>query len=505
MDKAMTTNGRILHANHANKGVPYLCACCGSDVILAAGEKNRKHFRHKDAINQHEVLFCENYVKQLGNDIDEALNLYEEELQLRSQVRLELACISEVWKLHLRLPIIKPEFHAIIDRERLYFLIRCEEERHEVSSVHLHGLTGASYKIPIRIRDSYSITVNNPALEKMLKIQISGTHRPFQGNPLLFKFIQGCLLHIPHSRVILSGRFMILSPYKLTFPSELTRLHEQELEGYILYDCQMPNEISSNLLDWFARVLRINVLQAVSHLDLLAPVTFRLSQGMTEVSTDSVTLQITHSGVKPVINWIAIVEPDGQRQVISQRECTMTVRLTHQGPYSIYFLNQRGERFEVQHVPEIVHKSENPLWVTINDKQALFDSMVSASRQFLLSANCSLTVYLADGTSDTLNRPSGRYFDQITRLYIPFVWSVNFQTEMSSASDTILPLLLQQLEQRARYLEVYLGMRRFQQLSQYISHSAFTDKNRLLLLLNMRRGFVPFNSLSLIHQMEESL
>jgi|GEM_PF-4330472 len=502
MEKAMTNSGRIIHATFATKGVPYLCACCGGDVIFAAGEINRWYFRHRDAKARREVLLCEKYVSQLGNDIEDTQNLYESELDLRSHVRLEIVHIDQEWKLHLRFPSISPEFHEIIDQEQLYFKIYCKEELHEVSSIHLQGLTGTNYKLPVRIRDRYTLTTDNPILVKKLKIQINGTFQPFKGIPLLFKFIQGCLLHVPYSSAILGGRFMILSPYNLLFPTELTNLHSEKLEEYILYDCYMPDKVSSNLMEWFSRTLRIKLFPSTSHIDLLTPTTFRLSLGLVEVSTDSVSLLLTHLGAKPTINWISIIDPNGQRKIICQKGDILKLQLLQQGTYSIDLLNLRGERFEVRRVPTVLHKLTNPLSVTINGKQVLFND-VTASGRVLVSANCSLTFYSADGASGKIIKPSDRHLDNLERLHIPFIWSVVFLVKRIFTMDTTLSLLLQQLEQRGKYREVYLGPKEFQQLNQYIHHSTFKNKNRLLMLLNMRRGFVPLNILSLLRQMEE--
>ena len=144
MDKAMTLDGRLIHARRAFKGSPYRCPSCGSDVILALGKVNKDHFRHRSAKTRQEVLRCENYVSQLGIEIEDSGDIYENEMQIRSQMRLKLAANDGVWKLYLRFPMIKTEFHSIIDREQLYFKVSCEEEQHEFSSIHLLSFTAAT-------------------------------------------------------------------------------------------------------------------------------------------------------------------------------------------------------------------------------------------------------------------------------------------------------------------------------------------------------------------------
>ena len=498
MELAMTSDGQRIHARFAVKGVPYWCLNCGSDVIFARGEKNRPHFRHPSAKKRHEVLQCENYVSNFSKDMD-YLKINENELQTRSQVRLELCNDDGKWNLYLRFPVIKSDFHSLIDREQLYFQVCCVEEEHEFNSIHLLGFDGA-YKIPVRVRDAYTISVSNPDIERRLQLKISGVYQPFEGKTLLFKFLQGSLLHVPYQNVMLNGRFFILSKSMLEFPQELIQIQMHKMEDYVLYDLQIPDEVSPFLIDWFSRVLKINLVSATSHLDLLEPSVFRLNNGLTEVKEDSVKLLLTFKGSKPNVNWITVIDPDGKRQVIHKSERIIEVSLPKLGLYVIYLINQRGEMFEVRRVPNIVHGTCKPLVVVANNQQLMFSETTFSEQRIRLTANCPVTVYPTDGKPYALERPDNVELDRVARVHVPFVWSVKRQAPTSDAPETIMSLMLELLERRSKFKDVYLGMPRFRQLCQLISSTSYPQKNRLLLLLNMRRGFVPASILPILQR-----
>lgn len=499
MEWAMTVQGERIHANTAVKGIPYFCLNCGSDVIFARGEKYRPYFRHLNAKNHHEVLQCENYCSRFGMIIDDYVKMNESELQTRSQVRLELCKIDKEWKLYLRFPVIKPEFHAVIDREQLYFKVKCEEEEQEFSSLRLLGFDDA-YKMPVSIRDTYTITVSNPSLEEQLQLKISGIYKPFQRKTLLFKFLQGCLLHIPYQNVMLNGRFFLLTKIPLSFPSELIQNQMHKLEDYLLYDLQMPEKMSRNLRDWFSRILKINLLTATCHLDLLEPNSFRLLHGLVEVTNDSATILLTCNGSKPDVNWIMIIDPYGRRQVIQRNEQIFQVSLPNLGLYVVYLLNQRGEMFEIRRVPNIVHETCNPLVVAVNGKQRLFSETTFSDRRIRLTSNCPVTIYSLEGKPCSLKPTEDLELDGVTRVHVPYVWSIKRQ--MPTCNE--LPIMLKLLESRSKFKEVYVGMPRFHRLCQLISSTSYPQKSRLLLLLNMRRGFVPSSILPILQRMEES-
>jgi hypothetical protein len=497
MDMAMTIDGRSVFASSARKGVRYFCLNCGNEAIFARGEINRPHFRHKDAKNKREVLQCEYYVSNYSNY--ENAKIYDNEFLTRCRVRLELCEDDGKWGLYLRFPVIKPEFHALVDRHHLHFQIRCEEEDRQFSSSNLLGFQSA-YKIPVRIRNAYTISVSEPKIEERLQLKISGIYRPFENSVLLFKFVQGSLLHVPYRNVILSGRFFVLTKKALKIPEELRLIGRQKIEDWVLHELLMPDKLSDSLKDWFSRELRINLLTAAAHLDLVQPNVFRFNNGLVEVTGKSVELLITHNGISPQVTMIHVIDPYGRQNRISTKERLFRIDLALPGLYSIYFANQHGEMLELNCVSHLQQEACQPLFVEANGEQILFSERELTSREITLTANCPVTVYLKKGKPSVLKRPNQVNLVQVERIHLPFFWSIRFREEVAPTINDVVPRLLEMLEQRAKYHEVYLGSRRFRDLREMVAKSSHPRKNRLILLLNMKPNVVPRGLLTILQK-----
>lgn len=498
MEWAMTSEGEQIRADQAVKGIPYFCLNCGTEVFLARGEKYRPHYRHYHARNSQEVLQCEYYCSHIMDKVD-SFKVNESELDARTQVRLELCQEDGEWKPFLRFPVIPPKYHRVIDREQLYFNVRCVEEEHEFSSLCLLGLIDV-YKMSVQIRDTYTITVSHPMLEERFQIKISGSYKPFQSKILLFKFIQGSLLHIPYRNVMLNERFFILTKIPLNFPSELHPRRVQQLDEYELYELQMPEKIDPQLIHWFSQVLNVNLIPAECHLDLLEPVSFRMIHGLVEVSSDEVKLLLTCKGTKPKVSWIKVITPVGEPKIILLNERTLRLSLPSMGLYTVYPLNQRGGMLEIRRIQKIVHESCNSLIVSIDDQQRLFTETTFSRPRIRLTSNCPVMIYPSKGKPYRIKSSRDLELNDVRRLHVPSLWSFKQQVQLEQELSTILKII----KHRARFKEVYVGMERFHQLCQFISNTTYRQKNRLLLLLNMKRGFVPSIILSMLHGMEES-
>mgnify|MGYP001389441069 CR=1 FL=1 len=500
MDLAKTIDGQEVYATEAKKGIPYFCLHCDSHVILARGEINRPHFRHPSAKTHKEVLECENYVSNYIKNIKiENVNIHENEIKTRSSLRLELCNDNGKWNLYMRFPIIKSEFHSLIDKKHLYFQIHCEEENHQFSSANLLGFLGA-YKIPIRIREFYTITVSDPNIERNLNLTISGVYRPFDNKVLLFKFIHGSLLHVPYQNVILSGRFFVLTKINLLIPKELLEIDRQKLDDYMLYELQLPDKISSSLIDWFSRTLNINLLPATSHLDLIYPNEFRLANGLLEIKDNAVKLLISHNGTAPNENYLKVVGPDGKSNIIRTSERLIDITLDKYGFYYIYLINQYGEMYEIHRVSNLRHEVCKPLVAEINGQQLMFSETIITNQKMRLTANCRLTVFPTRGTPYKLDNPSNFEIADIERLHVPFVWSIKSQLRETNATETMMTEILKLIEKRSKYREVYIGAKRFRLLRDLIVKSSYPNKVRLLVHLNMKPGFVPSSIIKILQK-----
>lgn len=498
MDLAMTKDGYEIQAVIAVRGIPYFCLNCGSDLILARGKKNRPHFRHHSAKKRQEVLLCENYIKNQVNRKVTNSKIHEDELQTRSKVRLELCVNNGLWNLYLRFPTIDSKFHSLINRDDLYFQIYCEEDGHQFSSTNLLGLQGG-HKVPVRIRNQYTVNVSDPILESQLQLNISGIYQPFENEYLLFKFIQGSLVHIPYKNVILNDRFFILTKKKLEFPKELNLIGTQKIEDYVLYELNMPNKDSPLLIDWFSRILKINVVSAKVHLDLVHPNVFRFSNGLIEVKDEKITVLITHKGSAPIVNWISIIGPDGEKNVFYTKERTIDIKLGQLGLYSIIILNQRGEMFEVRRSKNLHLTECKPLVLEENGRQMIFSQTEFNKHKLKISTNFTAIIYPNKGSPYELKRTSNIELSQVVRIHIPYIWSVKHHTV--DEMEIIIPEMIKLLKKRSKYSEVYLGARRFQQMRDWVAKSSSPQKKHLLSLLNMRIGYVPSGVIDLLNEL----
>lgn len=507
MQVAMTRNGERVFAENAIKNIVYRCINCRSEVFLARGEKNRPHFRHFSAKNRQEVLECEYYSRRFIQGSD-PLKVHKSELDARMQVRLELCNVDGEWKPYLRFPVIHSKFHSVIDREQLYFQVKCIEENLEFSSVRLLGLTGV-YRLPVHIRQSYTI-VGNPLLEERFGIKISGVYKPFEKETLLFKFIHGDLLHIPYQNVMLNGRFFLLSKIPLLFPPEIRWKTIQQLGVYNLYELQITENVSSQVIDWFSNELHINLIPLECHLDLLEPVFFRMNRGIVEVEHDCVTVLITQKDTRkgtnrtitPKVRCAKIIAPDErQPEIIDVYGHTFQVSLSKFGLYTIYLLNQRGEMLEIKRVQKVHHDTDGALNVTIDDKHRLFSDSTIPSRNIRLASNCQVTIYPFRGKPYKVRstEETKMELDDVIRVHVPFVWLFKQQKMLDDALSDMFRIL----KYRQKFQEVYVGMARFNHLCRFISECSHPQKNHILFLLRMKRGFLPSRSLAILQEMED--
>lgn len=500
MDLARTIEGQEVYADDAKKGIPYFCLYCNSQVILARGEIIRPHFRHLSAKTNREVLECENYVSNYIKNINtENVRIHENEIRTRLSPRLELCDENGKWKLYMRFPVIKSEFHPLIVKKHLYFQIHCEEENQKFSSANLLGHSGA-FKIPVRIRECYTITVSDPKIEKALNLNLSGVYRPFDNKVLLFKFLHGSLLHVPYKNVILSGRFFLLTKIHLVIPKEILEINRHQLEDYVLYELQLPDKVSPSLVDWFSRILNINLSPAAFYLDLVYPNEFRLANGLLEVKEKVVKLLISHYGPAPKENYLKVVGPDGKSNIIRTSERLIDITLDKYGFYYIYLINQYGEMYEIHRVANFRHEVCKPLVAEINGKQLMFSDTIITNQKIRLTANCRLTVFPTRGRPYKIDNPSYFEIADIERLHVPFIWSIKSQLRETNVTETIVTEILKLIEKRSKYREVYIGAKRFRLLRDLIVKSSFPIKVRLLNHLNMKPGFVPSSIMKILQK-----
>jgi len=499
MDKAMTLDGKVFNAIEAHKGQRYICICCGSDVVLAQGKVRKYHFKHNKEGSARD--YCKYYVSQFGSNHFSGETSNDEEVKTRSGLRLELIKNNQNWELFLRFPVIKSEIHALVDRHSMYLNIRYIEEDYEFNSIQLLGYNGA-YRIPIKIRESYTIEVDKPQIEKKMNIHISGRYQPFKRKPLLFKHIQGSLLHIPYTNVMLSGRFVILSPTKLSIHPQVSIYSEAEIGSYTLYECHMPGEYTEDLLYWFARVLGIQILPSKCYIDLIYPATFRMFQGLVEVTAKNVILHLTHNDPRPKMNYIRVIEPSGNMKLLRQKEPTIHLNLEQEGVYSIYPLNNSGEILEICRVSAITRRTDNVLSLIINNESLLFRKPYISEKNVYLTSNFSADIYTFNGDYYKINRPEQHYFEHVKRIHIPYIWSFRFTPEDTGSIDRLQLCLYRLIKNRDKYRETYIGIDRFVNITRIISKGTFTYKKQLIHMLNMKRGFLPSNAMNIIRGME---
>jgi len=496
VDLAITTSGEVVPARRAIKYVQYFCIKCGSNVTLAKGEKNRPHFRHPSAKKRTEVLQCEDYVSSFFSN--ESFRIYENELRTRSHVRLELCNENGVWKLYMRFPIIKHEFHSLIDREHLYFQVRCLEEDFEFSSVHLLGLQGA-YKIPIRIREKYTISVSEPEIENLLQLNLSGVYCPFESDILLFKNLQGCILHVPYQNVVLSESFFILAKKPLRFPNNIDQIITHVIGDFHLYECHLTN-ISSSIIEWFSQELKIQFLIPKFHVDILEPNIFRHTHGLIETIDESIKLMISFNGPSPKVNWISVIDPDGRRTVFKTSDQIINLHLKKLGIYIVYLINLRGEMIEVKRVSDIKNENQRPLILDIDDQQLIFNKLIMKNQHIKLTTNLPVVLYQEKNIPIKINASINRVLDKVERIHVPFLWSVKWMYQTKKPIEIVMPLILRNLKQSSKYQDIYIGARRYKFLCEIIENTSFPQKNYILVMLYQRPCFIPTKILGILRK-----
>lgn len=485
MDKALTSEYKIITADKAAKRQIYFCPCCKEELIFASGQVYTPYFRHRQSAQ--DEMRCELYSEGV-----QFTNLNELEIEAMQQIRLEIDVTQNGFQFFLHFPLIKQKFERIVDKDHLYFNIHCKEENKWLNSIMLLPSRQQNH-LAVDLKERYTITVDNGKIEKLLELKIAGVFTPLLNDTIIFKQINGSFSQVLYPTLTLIDRFFILSKKPLIIHKRINVLNEACIENMYLYECLMPIEFSEDLQNWFLRILKYKLLPSKYHLDLMSPVSFNRRQGVFEVTAKSVELLLSHIDSKPLKSLAVIFTTNEQRRVVEVPESgILSVSLKKEEIYTVYMLNEIGEMITVKRVNTLTQETSYMPQLSINQDSVVFKKkLVYTDKESIISSDTSFVVYPPDNKPYKLDQIKHLQIPQNTTLHIPYIWSVHVtESKMEIKDDSLFNKLLYLYKLKGKYPMNFLSLQQYKLLKSIIVESNFREKEKLLFYIDANRNRV---------------
>lgn len=473
MEVAYTSDCKIINASEAISGKKYYCPVCNGRLHFYPGKKRIPHFRHAKGVPLEQKERCELYAGTNNH------GLYAEEVYARQRIRLAIEKVNNNFVFKLKFPIIHKDLlnMQIYDK---YFDYYCTElKEFKLNSIQLlPSRMHTDVKVPL-LR-MYTLRSTNENYEQVLGLKVSGNYEPFREGPLIFKEISGQYLSIPYRKLIVSGRFFIVSPSILSFPDELEVLSSNFCDRYFIYEILMPIEITDKLQRFFENNLKYTLLSATCHIDLVSPNNFKKSGNSIQVSNSETIWQITNMGETFKSQKVIIENKSYERQIINLNgENKFKVTLT-EDEYNIYLDEGISENISLKKVSQIDHQRIFKQNLLINNENVLFNRKffggaesvyVAASLNYYISNNEEIDYKGVGEVTTPWPNPS--------RVAIPTLWSIEFELESTEESIDFL-FIYKVYKNHKLYPKVICRLKSIQKLMDTIRQSKFKHKNQLL-------------------------
>lgn len=256
MHYAYNSENNLVSANKALKYEIYECPVCGGKLSFHPGKKNKPHFRHKDYVAKEIEKLCELYVPTPS-----LFNYFEEEDLANQRIRVVICPINNGYSFSLRFPSIEDKFTPRVIFDDIYFNYYCEEVDSFILNNKRLLLSIDECLVNVPLKETYTITCDNPKFEKLLDLNASGKYELFEKGPLLFKNIQGEYRSVHYRQLTLMSRFFVITKLKLkNIPRSIEIISINEINQLYLYDLVMPENLDEELVNWFYKELNYTLL-----------------------------------------------------------------------------------------------------------------------------------------------------------------------------------------------------------------------------------------------------
>lgn len=497
MEIAYTSEFQIINAKDAISGKKYYCPFCNGKLHFYPGKKRIPHFRHAKGVPIEQKERCELYASTNNHGI------YVDEVFARQRIRLAIEKNSDNFKFKLKFPIIQKDLlnMQIYDK---YFDYSCNELKgFKLNSIQLLP-SRMNNDVEVPLMRAYTLKSSNEKYEQVLGLKVSGTFEPFEEGPLIFKEISGQYVSVPYRKLILSGRFFVVSLSIITFLDELEVLFSDRFGRFFIYEVLMPLEITDELQSFFEKNLRYTLLPATCRIDLVSPNVFKKSGNSIQVSNRETIWQITNMGETFKSQKVIIENKSHERQIINLNDTNQFKLTLTENEYNIYIDEGISETITVKKVSQINHHRIFRQNLLINNENVLFNRQVFESAE-LIDVEASLNYYISNNEKldyKGIKKVTTPWLD-LNRITIPTLWSIEFELVNNENSIDFLSIY-KVYKNHKLYPKVICRLKSVQKLIDTVRQSKFEHKNQLLYYIRLLGYKVPQPIVTCIKEIELS-
>lgn len=487
MDRAYTSEYKLIFANEASKGRKYFCPACNGTLHFYPGKLNAPHFRHSKGVPERVKAACELYTQGLGEN-----SIYDNEFRVRKNVRLVLLKNDKEFQFELKFPVLNQMLSA-----NQYITYSIEEIKDFVlHSVHLHpSRKKLYYSVPLKGR--YSINCSDEILERKLGLLVSGRFEPFKDGPLIFKEIQGEYISIPYRKLHITGKFYVVSYGPLlSLNKDIFCANTQKKGNFYIYEFYMPLDLTDEMIRWFKDYLNYTLQLATCMIDIYEPAIFKKQGSTIEITENKTTWVITRLKSRYENQRLIVVNPDNTRNVFSISSNNF-VELTFQkyGDYLIYIDQEVSEMINIRYTTEIKNNYKFEYGLEVNEKNVLFEENIVEGKEINLSSILKVEVQRPNLRSYGLNNCMKESIHAPARIDIPTLWSVKITDtkilQINQVSD--LEYLFGLYNNAHLFPKVVCGIQQIQKLEKLVKSSDFVNRVKLLTYIRKFGIKVPSN------------
>ncbi|MFS0876110.1 hypothetical protein [Solibacillus isronensis] len=487
MDIAYSADYQIISAQNAVKGRRYFCPVCNSTLHFYPGKTNAPHFRHSHSVPVEIRNSCELYSQNFG-----AASIYEDEFLARQNVRLVVGKIDDEYIFKLKFPLIK-QAYLQMQMNNLYFSYQCKQiHDFNLNTVQLLP-TRKMNEVVVPLLELYSIVATNENFEIRLGLKNSGHYNPFKDGPLIFKEIQGEYISIPYRKIILSGRFFVVSKRPIvSIHRDLELVNNIKVNLFYIYEFIMPTSFTDELQRWFTVNLYYSLLSATCHLDIVSPVNFKKLGTTIEIMNGKSTWQLTNIGERPFEQRLIIIDPSNHRQMLRiSSEKFIHINFKEYGDYVMYLDQEMSELITIRYIQDIKYRNYSLGNLYINNENILFNYRklglekvnIKSEIDLLVHSDSELFYKIDKGTLTNLHSP--------IRIDLPRIWSLTLKNCESIKNENIIEQVFQVYEKQYLYPKVVADFKVLNKLIKLTFESDFKYKEKLLFLIRQMGVQLP--------------
>lgn len=487
MDIAYSADYQIILAGNAVKGRRYYCPVCNGILHFYPGKTNAPHFRHSQSVPVEIRNSCELYSQNFG-----AASIYEDEFLARQKVRLVVEKLEDEYIFKLKFPLIK-QADLQMQLNNLYFSYQCKQiNNFNLNTVQLLP-TRKTNEVAVPLLELYSIVATNENYERRLGLKNSGHYDPFEHGSLIFKEIQGQYISVPYRKIILSGRFFVVSKRPIvSIHKELEMVNNRKFNLFYIYEFIMPASFTDELQRWFTVNLYYSLLSATCHLDIISPVNFKKLGTTIEIMSERSTWQLTNIGQRPFEQRLIIIDPSNHRQMLPvSSEKSIQINLKEYGDYVMYLDQEMSELITIRYSPYIKYRHYSLGDLYVNNENILFHHRNLELEQANIKSELDLLVHSDSELFYKIDKDTLTNLRSPIRIDLPRIWSITLKNYESKNTENILEQVFQIYEKQHLYPKVVADLKVLNKLIQLTFDSKFKFKEKLIFLIRQMGVRMP--------------